>query len=186
MIPIEELAQGYVLGSLSPQERDEVTRQRLYNTALDHEIERLEQVYSGLQPADAVADADPDPVATGVWERISAALEREQQALAGNVVEPCSDGGWSEHAPLIDMKPLWSDKVILIRCNPGGVEDTHDQPLDEDEHIIVIAGDLDIGGRVFGTGDYICVPAGSVHHRMSSTGGCILFTEYVPRPATAA
>ena len=67
---------------------------------------------------------------------------------------------------------------MLIRCAPGGVEPEHNQPTDEDEHIIVIAGDLHMGGRSFSTGDYIFVPAASVHQPMHSTGGCILFTQY--------
>lgn len=169
----EDRAIAFVLGALSPEEREEVTRLRLYDSALDQEIRMAEHLYARMQ--------DEEPAAalrTPLWDRIQQAVAAEQAALAGNQIEECSDGDWQQHNSLIDMKNLWSDKAILIRCNPGGIEEAHEQPSDEDEHIIVVAGDLNIGGRVFRTGDYIRVPAGSMHSRMSSNTGCILFTEY--------
>lgn len=169
----KDKAIGYVMGAISADEREQVARERLYNSALDEEIRRAEQLFAGIQLNDSYALSNEE-----LWARISASLEHEQNELAGNHVEECSDGNWQEHGPKIEFKPLWSEKAILIRCNPGAVEEVHDQPEDDDEHILVVAGDLELGGRTFGTGDYIRVPAGSVHRRMSSRGGCILFTEY--------
>jgi ChrR Cupin-like domain len=171
---IDDKAIDYVLGTLSAPEREEVSRERLYNADLDKEIGLAERLYARLQP-----EASDDQVSSGMWNRISTALQTEQDALAGKYIEDCVSGNWQEHGPRIEFKPLWSDAAILIRCNPGAVEDSHDQPLDQDEHILVIAGELDVGGRIFGTGDYIRVPAGSIHMRMSTRSGCILFTEYV-------
>ncbi len=169
----EDRATAFVLGSLSGAERDEVTRERLYNTELDEYILLVEQLYAGLQPA-----AADTIVPERTWASVQQALERERGALAGKEVQECSDGNWQVHGVGIDFKTLWSDNAILIRCNPGAVEERHEQPEDMDEHILVIAGDLDIGGRRFGTGDYIRVPAGTVHQRMETHGGCLLFTEY--------
>lgn len=170
---VEEKALGFVLGSLSPGERDEVARERLYNNALDREVRSLERLYASLPSTEPDAPPPPD-----LWSQIRGSLEREQSELAGKHIEECGSGEWQPHGAGIEFKPLWSQKAILIRCNPGAVEERHDQPSDEDEHIIVLAGDLNIGGRAFGLGDYIRVPAGTIHERMSSTGGCILFTEY--------
>lgn len=170
---IEERATAYVLGALSPGERDEVAREKLYNVELAEQIGFAEQLFAGLQPDDA-----PAPCMRRDFARIAGAVHRETAELRDKQVEACSDGDWQPYAQRIDVKPLWSPDVILIRCNPGAVEDVHDQPSDRDEHILVIAGDLDIGGRRFGTGDYIRVPAGSVHARMETHGGCLLFTEY--------
>jgi ChrR Cupin-like domain len=172
---IEDKAIGYVLGSLSPEERDSVARERLFNTGLDKEISSVERLYSGLQRKDEIEIPVKD-----MWSRIAGAVAKENAALADVFVENCQSGDWQEYAPSIETKILWSDKAILIRCNPGAVEDEHDQPVDEDEHILVVAGDLRVAGRIFGTGDYLRVPASAVHNKMTTERGCLLFTEYVP------
>ncbi len=171
---IEDRATAYVLGALSSGERDEVARERLYNTELDEHIRLAEQLFAGFQPEETNAR-----LSDGSWSRIEGAMLREQAALAGKHVQECGDGDWQMHGPRIEFKPLWSGNAILIRCNPGAVEELHEQPTDLDEHILVVAGDLDIGGRRFGTGDYVRVPAGSMHQRMETHGGCLLFTEYL-------
>jgi anti-sigma factor ChrR (cupin superfamily) len=173
MMSIEEKAMGYVLGSLSPDERQQVAVERRYHAALDQLIRSAERDLVGLETTTAPPSAPVD-----LWDRIGSALSQEKAGLAGKYVEDFGSGDWQPHSDKIDVKPLWSEDVILIRCNPGGFEDAHDQPIDKDEHILIMAGDLSIGGRVFGVGDYIRVPAGTEHSRMSSNGGCILFTEY--------
>ncbi len=170
----EDRATAFVLGSLSPGERDEVTRERLYNADLDEHIRLAEQLFVGLQRSDSAGVKVP----ASTWAGVEQALARENEALADKQVQECGDGDWQVHGVGIDFKPLWSDSAILIRCNPGAVEESHGQPVDLDEHILVIAGDLDVGGRKFGTGDYIRVPAGAVHQRMETHCGCLLFTEY--------
>ncbi len=172
---IEDKAIGYVLGSLSPEERDSVARERLFNAVLDKEISLVERLYSGLRRNDEL-----EIPATEIWNRITGAIAKEDAALADIFVQDCRSGDWQEYAPSIETKTLWSEKAILIRCNPGAVEEEHDQPADEDEHILVVAGDLNVAGRIFGTGDYLRVPASAVHKKMTTERGCLLFTEYVP------
>ncbi len=172
---IEDKAIGYVLGSLSPEERDSVARERLFNASLDKEILSVERLYSGLLRHDELEIPAKD-----IWSRITDAVAKEDAALADIFVEDCQSGDWQEYAPSIETKTLWSDKAILIRCNPGAVEEEHEQPVDEDEHILVVAGDLNVAGRIFGTGDYLRVPASAVHKKMTTERGCLLFTEYVP------
>ncbi len=172
---IEEKAVGYVLGSLSDAEREAVARERLYHSALDKEIRLTEQTYGGLQ-----FDESDVAVSDVMWSRISGAVAREKSALATKSIEDCESGSWQVHGPGIEFKQLWSDGALMIRCNPGAMEEMHDQPADLDEHILVLAGDLVISGRVFGIGDYIRVPAGTSHQPMETRGGCLLFTEYLP------
>jgi ChrR Cupin-like domain len=178
---IEDKAIGYVLGSLSPEERDSVARERLFNASLDKEISSVERLYSGLLRHDEMEIPAKD-----IWSRITGAVAKENAALADIFVEDCQSGDWQDYAPSIETKILWSDKAILIRCNPGAVEEEHDQPVDEDEHILVVAGDLNVAGRIFGTGDYLRVPASAVHKKMTTERGCLLFTEYVPASASDA
>lgn len=173
-------ASRFVLGTLSPDERASVTRERLFNRDLDSEIIALERFYAAAtaQVGGAATEDDAAPM-PNIWSRIEGAVIAEAHALSGVALEGFGDGGWEPHdAPGIDFKQLWDENSILIRCVPGGAQDAHDQPSDQDEHIIVIAGELHMGGRVFATGDYLCVPAGTTHGRMHSTTGCILFTQY--------
>jgi ChrR Cupin-like domain len=169
---INEKPTSYALGALTLTERRSVDCERLYNRDLDQEVEKVEAMLVKLN-----ADQEKT-VRDGLWSDILCAVEREQLQLGGKTVSPCSSGDWEIHGPGIESKQLWSPKAMLIRCIPGAYEDAHAQPDDDDEHIVVLAGDLLIGGRSFGTGDYICVPAGSLHSTMSTSGGCIIFTEY--------
>jgi ChrR Cupin-like domain len=170
---MNEIAEKFVMGTLSTTERQAVLRECLYNPELETAIVRLEKIYGTL-----LEDAPLSSDDAGLWDRIDSALSFELATLGDKCVETFSEGGWEPHGRGIDVKSLWSDKAILIRCAPGGVEEEHAQPEDEDEHIIVVAGDLNLGGRSFSTGDYICIPAASKHQQMYSKGGCILFTQY--------
>ncbi|MCC7394021.1 MAG: cupin domain-containing protein [Sphingomonadaceae bacterium] len=169
----EEKATAFVLGSLSNAERDEVMRERLYNRELDEHIALAERLYAGLQPTQTAC------AHSGDFARIADALAREVDALGGKHVEECADGAWQTHNSKIEFKSLWAATAVLIRCNPGALEEAHSQPDDLDEHILVVAGDLDIAGRRFATGDYIRIPAGTRHPHMQTHGGCLLFTNYL-------
>lgn len=173
-------ASSFVLGTLSADARASVARERLFNRDLDNEIIALERVYAAATAqAVSTATASDAAITPNIWSRIEGAVVAEAQALSGVALEGFCDGGWAPHAaPGIDFKQLWDENTILIRCVPGAEQDAHDQPSDRDEHIIVIAGEVHMGGRVFATGDYLCVPAGATHGRMDSTTGCILFTQY--------
>jgi ChrR Cupin-like domain len=171
----KHLAADYVMGALSADERAYFNVRRLYDRALNVEIVALEESYGEL------ADAPPfiSPKAPDMWSKIKQAALAEDKTLAGMPIQPFGDGEWEPHGAGIDFKPLWQEGTILIRCEPGGSEEEHENPADQDEHILVMAGDLHMGGRVFETGAYICIPAGTVHPRMQSKGGCILFTQYL-------
>ncbi|MEK6541462.1 MAG: hypothetical protein AABZ45_04995 [Pseudomonadota bacterium] len=169
-----ETALAFVVGALSPAERAEVARRRLYDGALDKAILAEELRLVGLDQVPSSARPSEE-----LWSRISGAMALEQAAFAHARPEVFSDGQWERHNEKIDRKDLWSDKAMLLRCGPGAVEGDHDQDSSEDEHILVIAGDVVMGGRTFSTGDYIFVEAGSNHGEMTTRDGCILFSQYV-------
>lgn len=169
----EEAAMDFVLGALGAAQRELVARQRLHNADLDDRICALEAVLAELAYASGKA-APPH----ALWEGFCDQVTRERCASADGSFECCSAGAWNALGPGIDAKPLWSDKALLIRCMPGAFEPAHQQPEDEDEHILVVAGYLMVGGRALATGDYIRIAAGRVHPVMSTMDGCLLFTEY--------
>jgi hypothetical protein len=161
-------ARDFVLGALSPGERANVARTRLYDRDLDDAIEMLEARFGALGTGDT---EDPQ-----LWSRIGAAIEQERREMAGKHVEPLSDGEWFAHAPGIDAKRLPIPRTALLRCIPGARETAHAQ--EEDEHVIVIAGDLVVGGRRLATGDHLFLPIGSRHPAMHTRGGCLLLIQY--------
>lgn len=167
-----DIVPAFVLGLLRSGERDLVLRRRLYDQKLDAEICALENLLSAFLPKET--GWQPNEL---LWRRICDAVTHEQCLAAGGAFS-CLGGGWDRMGPGIDCKSLWSDKAILIRCSPGAFEDAHAQPLGEDEHIVVIAGELVIGTRILSSGDYVHIPAASLHARMHTVTGCLIFTQY--------
>lgn len=165
-------ADDFALGALRGVQRDVVSRKRLYYKDFDARIGALEDLLSALTPV-AAGQVPRDHL----WQQVCSVLTQQPNEAADGSFAYL-DGTWDHHGPGIETKFLWSDKVLLIRCEPGASEDLHPQPEDEDEHIIVIAGDLVIGGRQLGAGDYAQIPAGAMHPRMHTLAGCLIFTEY--------
>jgi hypothetical protein len=163
-------ARDFVFGALTRDERASIARARLYDRELDSAIEAFETHFGTLGLSVRPA-GDP-----GVWPGIGAAIERECRELSGKHVEPATDGDWFEHAAGIEAKLLWTPDTMLLRCVPGASDAAHEQ--DRDEHIVVVAGDLIVGGRAFGTGDRLFLPVGTLHPAMHTAGGCLLLVQY--------
>lgn len=170
-----EIALAYVLGSLSPIERAETAQRRLYDLGLDRAIVAEEARLAGLGQMPLAA-----PPADRLWDRIAGAVSAQEQAWSSASLQSFSDGDWIPYAPRIDAKELWSERSLLLRCGPGALEPAHQQSADEDEHVLVLAGDLEMGGRTMTAGDYVRVTAGAHHAEMTSRGGCILLMHYTP------
>ena len=163
-------ALDYVLGALSADERATLNIARLHDAALDRNIDSLELSLGALAPAGNVE------IDSTLWDRIATALDLERSEFTGVELRCFTDGDWEKMAPAIDAKPLWSARTHLLRCQPGASDTEHLQ--EDDEHIVMIAGDLVIGGRVLSTGDHLFFPAGSRHPAMRTVNGCILLTHY--------
>lgn len=163
-------ALDYVLGALSAAERAALNRTRLHDAALDRSIESLELSLGALAPAGNVE------MGSTLWNRIATALNLEQREFTDVELRGFTDGDWEEMAPGIEAKRLWSDRTHLLRCQPGAEDAEHLQ--EDDEHIVMIAGDLVIGGRPISTGDHLVFPAGTRHPAMRTMSGCILLVHY--------
>lgn len=68
--------------------------------------------------------------------------------------------------PAADRAP-----TILLKFDPGASYPVHRHPGGEE--LFVLEGDLDVGGRSLGPGDYLFTPPGGVHG-VRSRGGCVL------------
>ncbi len=166
-MPHEDLALPYVLGALSPVEREALSRARLYDRSLEQTIASFERRMA--------AHLHPDPKAvppTELWRNIASALAEERAALVGKRVEAFPDGQWQTIAPGIEAKQMGGQDVWLLRCDPGRIARPRSPAVDE--HLVVVAGDLCAGGRCFSTGDYLFSPADAPGGDLRSSGGCIL------------
>ena len=89
-----------------------------------------------------------------------------------------SDGGdWNEIQPGISVKKLYVDHqrdtvTMLIRMSPGTSYGRHLHA--GPEQCFVLEGDLWEGETVVTSGDYQCLPTGSIHERQMTRSGCLL------------
>jgi anti-sigma factor ChrR (cupin superfamily) len=81
------------------------------------------------------------------------------------------EGAWREIAPGVRRKDLAED-AYLVRMAAGTriAEHAHASV----EHCYVIEGDLHIGGRHIGAGDYQRAEPGSVHETATTDDGCLI------------
>lgn len=168
---ISENAADFVLGALSPLEREAVQLERAVNRELDQAITALEEKLAPLA-ASAGTERPPAYLFDAIVERIA----REQSDLRGKVILPLADGDWQQCLPGVEIKRLWSDQAFLMRCEPGAVIPEHMHHAIE--NMVIIMGDLDVGGRILTSGDYHMSPASSAHCATSTRHGCVILVQY--------
>ena len=157
----------FVLGAMSPEERAAMAEARRHDADLDRAVLKAEQE---LAPLAVSAGALTPP--TDLWDRIDSALDVELDARAGRSLELMDEGMWEPMCDGVDFKWLWNGNTKLLRCKPGAEMPVHDH--DDMEHLIVVSGDLILGGRAFLPGDYIRSPKGHDRHVHTTRNGCLL------------
>jgi hypothetical protein len=167
-------ALDYVLGALSPAERAEADVARRYDSDLDAEIAAWE---GRLGPLVSPAGEKPGD---DLLERIETQINADAAEHADKMVEMAGEGVWEHYAEGVEAKTMWSSRTIMLRCRPGAVLEPHLHPAFE--NIVVIAGDLVIGGRSYGPGDYHGSPSRSRHGELTTKAGCLLLIQYAPNP----
>lgn len=110
-----------------------------------------------------------------LWRRIEASITVETEALSHRYIEANIEAQWVAIEPGIEIRRLWNNATHLLRCQPGTVLASHLHS--SEEHLIVLSGDLVIGGRTFLAGDHICSPPGmdSIPHH--TIRGCVLLCQ---------
>lgn len=167
---MKERIENFVLGGLTPEERSAMMQARRFDPALDRAIDDAEARMAPLALA-----AGEDAPSADLWRRIEAALDEEHRALSHRTVYAFADGDWEAVVPGIDSKLLWNERTSLLRCAPGSVLPSHIH--DDEEHLIVLAGDLVIGGRTFLPGDHIRSPRGEDNFCHMTRTGCLIFSQ---------
>ena len=160
----------YVLGNMTPEERASMEHARRYDPELDQAIKDVEDSLAPL----TLAAGEISPPA-GLWNRIEAAIGSEREALAGRVIVELAEGQWQPVAPGIDAKTMWNSRTTLLRCAAGAILPDHMH--DDEEHLLVLSGDLVIGGRTFNGGDYIHSGSGFDRFLHMTRTGCLILTQ---------
>jgi hypothetical protein len=160
----------FVLGSMTPDERAAMELARRFDPELDQGIKDAEDSMAALSIA--AGELAPSP---GLWNRIRAAIDEQDEAMENRTLVELGEGDWQPVEPGIDSKRLWNDRTTLLRCAPGAIMLGHVH--DDDEHLLVLAGDLIIGNRSFMAGDYIRSRRGFDRFIHTTRNGCLLLQQ---------
>jgi ChrR Cupin-like domain len=166
-----EIAEDFVLGALSPIEREAVQLERAVNHELDRAIIALEEKLAPLT-ASAGNIRPPAHLLDGILARIA----EEAAELDDKIVQPFADGDWRPCLPGVEMKRMWSPLTFLLRCQAGAVIPQHVHG--QFENMVIIMGDLEVGGRTLSSGDYHASPPQSTHCDTRTRRGCVLLVQY--------
>jgi hypothetical protein len=160
----------FVLGSLTPDERAAMELARRFDPELDQGIKDAEDSMAALSIA--AGELNPSP---GLWNRIKAAIDEQDEAMENRTLVELGDGDWQPLEPGIESKLLWNDRTTLLRCAPGAIMPGHVH--DEEEYLLVLAGDLIIGNRSFMAGDYIRSGKGFDRFVHTTRNGCLILQQ---------
>ena len=160
----------FVLGALSAEERAELVAAARVDPTLDTAIEKMEAMLAPL-----ALSATPVPPPPDLWDRIEAAIKEGDRALDGRTIRVEADAEWLEVAPGIESRRLWNGRTQMLRCAPGAQLVSHLHT--GEEHLIILSGDLVIGGRTFVAGDYIGSPRGMDNFTHFTRRGCVLLCQ---------
>jgi anti-sigma factor ChrR (cupin superfamily) len=176
----------YVLGVLSPEEREAVERDAATDPDLAAEIAYWHERFVPL-----VETVDVEPPAE-LFDRIKKAIRADAadaadaqlpgtvteraEELAGTVTVRAAEGQWERLARGIERKVLHSSSdghiTYLVRGQPGARLPGHDHS--DDEEIFVLEGELTIGSVTLRAGDFHRARRGFSHPTATSATGCLL------------
>lgn len=174
----ESLAGDYVLGALSGRELTEFEAVLTHDPALRQQVTDWERRLTPL--AATLPEATPR---ASLWDAIEAALDADGPPSTVTVRE--GEGEWRTLAPGVAIKLLLVDRQagfqsFLLRLAPGCQLPAHDHHTLEE--CLLLEGDMLIGDRVYGAGDYHAALPGSRHDPISTRNGGVVFLRGQLRP----
>ena len=103
-------------------------------------------------------------------------------------IDVLADSPWQSLAPGVEMKILFEDaaaRSCMVRLQAGAQLPPHDH--DEGlEECLVLQGDVWLGERHYGPGDYQLAERGTRHAKVRSDRGCVMFVRSCFGPAQPA
>ena len=164
-------AAEYVLGTLDGSERDAFEAELTTNPRLAEAVRDWEVRLAGL--ADGIPTED---VSDKLWPKIEARLDTVVQQSDDFITIRKDEGQWIELYQGVEKKSLHIDReagaeTYLIRMAPG--TRLIDHPHSMIEECLIVEGDVVLGGKKMGPGDYQAVMPGSRHTDIYTEGGTI-------------
>jgi anti-sigma factor ChrR (cupin superfamily) len=182
----QEQAALYVLGLLSPSERDRFAEQARSEAELRQFLWSLQRAMERVVLA-LPAQAPPPTLKAKVLQQIRAktneAVPRQKPLPAGvadglRFLPGADTSGWKQlpvqgaWIKLLSFQPDRGYAVLLGKLGPGVRYPAHTNAGPEDFYIVT--GDLHVSGRALGPGDFHHADAGSAHEENYSVEGCTL------------
>jgi len=181
----QELASLYVLGTLAAGEQGAFEAELRANVELRDFVRSLQRT-TGLLAKTSPAMTPPLALKNKVLARIDAAgttsvsqTTPPASALAGfRFIDAACERGWKQlplpgaWIKLLSIERERGYAVLLGKLEPGVRYPAHVNPGPEDFY--VLTGDLYIGERRLGPGDFHHADGGSQHGENHSTAGCTL------------
>jgi quercetin dioxygenase-like cupin family protein len=142
---------------------------QLENPALDADI--VAAIADGLVPIE-LSSAARDRMRAHILRRVTAALPSGMSTVRSN------EGDWRHLAPGVQIKVLHEEASLntmsyLVRMEPGARAPVHTHA--QEEHCLVLEGEVHIGEHVMRSGDWHVALPGSTHADFLSKTGCLLF-----------
>lgn len=182
---VTERASLYALGALDEEEA------RLFEAHLAEGCDECADEVRSFNPVIASlgncsTEATPSP---GVRKRLAAFLTEEARPAKRTAASTdtsssqmvkirSSEGEWQLLTTGVYRKTLFEDQergttTSIIKLQPGAHIPTHHHGGIEE--CIVLEGDVYSDTESFAAGDYLCMPAGSMHEKLFSMNGALLF-----------
>lgn len=166
----------YVLGTLSPSEREMFEARLAGNEALRADLAFWQDHFLALSEAAPELELNPDGFAT-----IEALLDNQAKKTkndGGLIIVRQAEGEWRPVLPGITKKTLFvnqpeATETFLLRLEPGASLAAHGH--NSTEECLVLEGEITIGRARFGVGDYQVALADIQHLPIISDKGALLF-----------
>lgn len=184
--PQQEQAALYALGLLSAEENARFAEHVRADAELRDFVRSLQRTMAKVALV-ATAATPPPSLKERIIRRIqskqtggaAAVADPQQEALSGmRFVAGSETHGWKQlpvrgaWLKLLSIEPDRGYAVLLGKLEPGARYPAHDNAGPEDFY--VLTGDLHVGPRVLGPGDFHHADAGSFHTENHSVEGCTL------------
>jgi hypothetical protein len=176
----QELAALFALGLLSPEGQQELAVQAHENAELRDLLKSLQRTTESLVRGLPTVEP-PSGLKSKVLSRIQAGSRATTTSLAPpglHFITAADTGGWKAlpipgaWLKLLSFEPNRGYAVLMGKLAPGARYPAHTNAGPEDFYILT--GDLHVGQKVLGPGDFHHADAGSAHEENFSVEGCTL------------
>ena len=176
----QEQAALFALGLLSPEEQEALAAQARESAELRELLKDLQRTAEKM--VRALPSAEPP---AGLKSKVLSKIQAPPAAtmppalpVGLRFITAADNGGWKQlpipgaWLKLLSFEPSRGYAVLIGKLEPGARYPAHTNAGPEDFYILT--GDLHIGQRVLGPGDFHHADAGSAHEENFSVEGCTL------------